>query len=221
MIEIHAYHGWGFNGKFWDRLKAEFPASILFKAANRGYFEKPYEPIFSSESSNKIIFTHSYGLHWCPKEKIGSCDYLVIFNGFNEFLSEDRFERKKELKVFNKMHVQFQTNPYAVLNAFYNNCFYPYSPTTFSPKIIDKSLLENDLLDLNKTNFTYSEAFNIQKIVVSGLEDQIIAKQKTNELIEHLKVTESMEYQGYGHALPITNSSNCWSYLSKVLPILR
>ena len=70
MIEIHAYHGWGFNGKFWDSLKAEFPTSILFKAANRGYFEEPYEPVFSSESSIKIIFTHSYGLHWCPKKKL-------------------------------------------------------------------------------------------------------------------------------------------------------
>jgi hypothetical protein len=82
-------------------------------------------------------------------------------------------------------------------------------------------LLKSDLIDLSKTNFEYPEAFNIQKIVISGLEDQIIAKQKTKELIEHFKVTESMEYQGYGHALPITNSSNCWSYLSKVLPILR
>ena len=116
MIEIHAYHGWGFNGKFWDSLKAEFPTSILFKAANRGYFEEPYEPVFSSESSIKIIFTHSYGLHWCPKEKIGSCDYLVIFNGFNEFLSEDRFERKKELKVLNKMLQEGSvTSPYNLL----------------------------------------------------------------------------------------------------------
>ena len=45
------------------------------------------------------------------------------------------------------MYVQFKTNPYAVLNAFYNNCFYPYS-TTPSSKIIDKSLLESDLIDL-------------------------------------------------------------------------
>ena len=161
MIEIHAYHGWGFNGKFWDSLKAEFPTSILFKAANRGYFEEPYEPVFSSESSIKIIiFTHSYGLHWCPKEKIGSCDYLVIFNGFNEFLSKIVFERKR-IESTQQMHVQFQTNPYAVLNAFYNNCFYPYSPTTSSPKIIDKSLLESDLIDLSK------QILHIQKRLIS------------------------------------------------------
>lgn len=220
MIEIHAYHGWGFNGNFWDNLKAKFPKTILFKAANRGYFDQQFEPIFSSESLIKIIFTHSYGLHWCSQEKIRECDFLVIFNGFNDFLSTDCFERKKDLKVLNRMHARFQKNPYAVLNEFYKHCFFPHFSTITCPNNLDKELLENDLLELRKTKFIYPKESNIKIIVVSGLEDQIIAMQKTIGLIEHLGVTESMVYQGYGHAIPFTNSLNCWSYLSMVLPNL-
>lgn len=36
MIEIHAYHGWGFDGSFWDSFRVEIPNEILFKVADRG-----------------------------------------------------------------------------------------------------------------------------------------------------------------------------------------
>ena len=218
MIEIHAYHGWGFDGSFWNYLQAELSIDILFKAANRGYFGKQYEPVFSKKASTKIVFTHSFGLHWCAKKKLNEINYLVIFNGFYDFLSQDSFERKIDLKTLNRMHNQFTKTPIEVLRAFYKNCFHPHIPILDVPSVINKSLLEKDLLALKNTKFVNPNS-KLQIISISGIEDQIIPNQKTKDLITNVGINETNVYDGFGHATPVVNSSNCWSYLSKVLPI--
>jgi len=218
MIEIHAYHGWGFDDKFWDNLRNEIPLDVLFKAANRGYFGGAFDPDFSEASDTKIIFTHSFGLHWCTNEKLHKADVLIIFNGFNDFLPIDFFERRKELKVLKRMNDQFKKTPEVVLNEFYKNCFYPQKAENKSAEWINFSLLTMDLLALKKSNIKITNP-NLRIISLSGFEDRIVNHIKTKQLQEISKNMESQIFKGYGHALPMVNSSDCWSYLCTVLPI--
>ncbi len=219
MIEIHAYHGWGFDGHFWDTLKAEIPKEILFKAADRGYFGGAFEPEFSNDAT-KIIFTHSFGLHWCPKEKINQADNLVIFNGFSDFLPPDFFERRKEGKILKRMHDQFKKSPELVLSAFYKNCFYPQKSINEVPNWLNQSLLAKDIIALKKTKFVRSKT-NLEIYSITGVDDQIVLNERTEELNLQNGIDKFVKFNGFGHALPIVNSSACWSYITEVLPIFE
>jgi pimeloyl-[acyl-carrier protein] methyl ester esterase len=220
MIEIHAYHGWGFDGHFWDNLRSEIPAGILFKSADRGYFGGVFEPEFTANTEVKVIFTHSFGLHWCPKEKINQANILVIFNGFSDFLPTDFFERRKEGKILKRMHDQFKNSPEVVLNAFYKNCFFPQKSDQSVPEWINQSLLAKDLIALKKTKFARPKS-DLEIHSITGEDDQIASNERTEELIEQNRIDKSMKFNGFGHALPIVNSSGCWSYLIGVLPIFE
>lgn len=218
MIEIHAYHGWGFDGSFWDSFRVEIPNEILFKVADRGYFGGSFEPEFFDTVKTKIVFTHSFGLHWCPKEKLEQADILIIFNGFSDFLPGEFFARRKEVKVLKRMHDQFKKAPELVLEAFYKNCFYPQKAEIKKQRWMNESLLAKDLIALKKTKFVKPKT-DIEILSLSGDEDIIAKNARTLELVEQNKVDKSTLLEGYGHALPIVNSSACWSYLTKVLPI--
>ncbi len=218
MVEIHAYHGWGFNGTFWDKIKSEVPNNILFKAADRGYFGGTFEPEFSDSASMKILFTHSYGLHWCPTEKLMNVDLLVVFNGFNDFLPSEFFERRKEVKILKRMHDQFKKTPEDVLNAFYSNCFYPHEPEFSAPKWINESLLAKDLIALRKTKIEVKN-LNLKVVLIADKKDRIVPNDRVDEHITQFGSPEYKIYNEFGHALPIVNSSGCWSYLNEVLPI--
>lgn len=218
MIEIHAYHGWGFDGSFWDSLRSEIPREIFFKVADRGYFGSEFEPLFNNDSASKVLFTHSYGLHWCPKEKLESADVLVIFNGFGDFLPDDFFERRKEVKIIKRMHDQFKKTPEVVLNAFYENCFYPQKADFVISDWMNLSLLAKDLTALKKTKFKQPKS-DLTIVSLTGSKDQIVLNQRTEVLLKQIGVTGSINFEEFGHALPIVNSSGCWSYLMEVLPI--
>jgi len=220
VVEIHAYHGWGFDGHFWDDLKLKIPEGVLFKAADRGYFGGDFNPEFSDSSSVKIIFTHSFGLHWCDPVKIDQSDYVVAFNAFDDFLPQDFFERRKESKVIRRMADSFKKDPKKVLKAFYKNCFFPEEREMQIPSWRNESRLLADLLQLRKTRLK-STFENTQLIVLGALEDQIVPADRTHRFIEEREVSSYRFFKDSGHGLPVVNSSDCWSFLCEVLPIFE
>lgn len=218
MVEIHAYHGWGFSSNFWDALQSEIPNDIIFKAADRGYYGSPFEPEFSNNVDFKILFTHSFGLHWCPVSKINSSDVLVLFNGFDRFLPLNDYERKKAVNILRRMYNQFSIDPQIVLNTFYDRCFFPQPKSTIPFTEYDTSLLEVDLKALETVSFK-KITHDLQIISLFGEKDQIVSPEITKYMNLQLGVNYSKIFDGVGHALPSVKSSNCWSYLTEVLPI--
>lgn len=218
VIEIHAYHGWGFDASFWDNLKSEIPSDVRFKAADRGYFDKEIKPEFESDSTTKLIFAHSFGLHWVEESKLAQSDYLVIFNGFNHFVASEGEDQKREAKVLRRMIAQFEKNPKEVLSAFYENCFYPQQNPLQSPEYINRHQLLADLKALAHCELPKNLP-KMHLIGVSGKEDQIVPHGRTKALVEQLGGKQFRLLENSGHALPIVNSSECWSFLSGVVPI--
>ena len=218
MVEIHAYHGWGFSSNFWDALKSEIPSDIIFKAADRGYYGSHFEPEFSHNVDFKILFTHSFGLHWCLASKINTSDVLVLFNGFGSFLPLDGFERKKALNILQRMYNKFSIEPDRVLTTFFDRCFFPEPKNTLPLSEYDKSLLEVDLRALENLSFKKITP-NLHIISLFGEKDQIVSPEITKHMNMQIGVRHSKIFDGVGHALPAVKSSNCWSYLTEVLPI--
>jgi len=110
-VEVHAYHGWGFDSGFWNPIKSELADHILFKSADRGYFGGEFIPEFDINSKVKVLFLHSFGVHWCPMEKKENADITIILNGFDSFLLLENPAKSRLKKVLTGMITLFQKRP--------------------------------------------------------------------------------------------------------------
>lgn len=222
-MEIIAYHGWGFDGSFWKAWKKIIPKNISFKTANRGYFNEKKNISFTSSNGPKILIVHSFGLHWCPTKQIENADCIVIFNGFRTFHPDEASARIQSEEILGKMISAFKKNPQKVLEKFWENTFYPSKQTFTIKSDFDDKLLLNDLEMLSNSLFTPSNLKEGKPIIsVDGGKDKILGKPRGKEFTELTKRDAVYHFiKEAGHALPVTHATDCWSFLSAMIPIFR
>ncbi len=220
-VEVHAYHGWGFDSGFWNPLKAELADHILFKTADRGYFGGEFIPDFDNNSKVKVLFLHSFGLHWCPPEKKEKADIVIILNGFDSFLPLENPAKSRSKKVLMGMIDHFKKDPKAVLKAFYKNCF--SSTDTAEPDLnwINRSLLLNDLKSLNKTKLKLTKETKADWLIVDSEKDRIVPGNRGQELLAFLGADKYQKKEEGVHAFPATNHIECIGIISDAFPIFK
>ncbi len=222
-VEILAYHGWGFDGSFWDSFKKVIPESVPFKTANRGYFDKPFHPRFNPDTNVRVVFTHSFGLHWCNSGILSKADYLVMFNGFGEFHPKKEKYRAISKKGLARMISELVLAPEKVLKLFYGNVFYPGNTLIKVKQDLDKQKLAEDLKELDNTRFPLIDLdFGSVMIALDSGKDQVLMQPRGKEMTAgHLHKKYVKVYDAAGHALPLTNPEDCWSYLCSIIPIFE
>ncbi len=222
QVEIHAYHGWGFDAGFWDPLKAVIPDEIHFKAANRGYFGDTYYPRFDAGTKLRVVCTHSYGLHWCKTAVLSKADYLVIMNGFGEF-SPPGEACKAAGKALELTIRAFREAPSETLAAFRGRVFDPqHTPDDLPPDIDVQKALE-DLESMRQVQFPIIDLdFGAVMIALDGSKDRILMEPRGNSMLsEYVGQKHIRVFEGTGHGLPYVFPEQCWSYLCSVIPIFR
>lgn len=218
--EILAFHGWGFDASCWDGWKQEFGDGTSFDTFERGYFGNAKRiPIFSARSNNKIIMTHSFGLHLCPDNLFKEADLLIIFNGFIEFHPvAAQFKRRSKL-VIKQMINALKGHPEEVLKDFYENTYKPRSPENLPESDPDKELLVKDLKILNTHTLEVSLLKSIHKIcILHAFEDAIVHRRKGRSLYDCVnKKAKYFEIKKAGHALPFTHKDQCLKFIEPEL----
>ncbi len=220
QVEIHAYHGWGFDALFWSDLKKLMPGNILMKAADRGYFGGTFLPEYSDQSKVKVLFLHSFGVHWCPKEEFDQANQIVVFNGFDTFHPKEWKARSRSKKILKSMIKEFKKDSEKVLNSFYKNCFHPGKREIQGLNWMNNSRLLNDLILMNKSKLKLPNS-KAQLIVIDSGKDRIIPGKRGSEITELATSGVYKVFERAGHGLPVLNSSDCWSYLCEVIPIFK
>lgn len=217
-IEILAFHGWGFDNTFWDPWKKVLPKGILLKPADRGYFGGEFNPEYSGNAQKKVLFLHSFGVHWCPQELFEEADLIVVFNGFNSFHPIGRREKSRSKKVLSLMVKQFKQNPKTVLKAFRDNCFYPEVVSTLDLSWMNTTRLLTDLTSLHKTKLKLQKNNTANWVILDSEKDKIVPGNRGRELVPKTPILYN-NFNEFGHALANVNILECWSYMSTVIPI--
>ena len=220
-IEIHAFHGWGFSAAFWSSWKEVLPGNVLLKPADRGYFGAEFIPEWREESKHKILFLHSYGLHWVPKAKITEADWIVLFNGFPTFHPNDWSNKLRSRKVLNGMVKEFKKEPDKVLKQFYRNCFSPDKGPSENLIWKNKGLLLSDLAALGKSKFKAPKIFHAKWIVFDSGKDRIVQGLRGEEFNSILSPEHYQVFEDHGHGLPIVKAQDCYKILSDTIPIFE
>lgn len=221
QVEVHAYHGWGFNSNFWNSLKLLLPDNIIFKAADRGYFGDEYIPEYDYHSKLKVLFLHSFGLHWCAQEKIEEADIIIVFNSFDSFLPIENPARAKSKKVLDRMISQFKKEPQMVLTAFYENCYLNKLPDNSTHKLMNSSLLLSDLMALNKTQLKLSKNIKTNWLIIDSDKDSIVPGNRGQEIMSLIGADNYISINVGTHALPFANPVDSIKILSDAFPIFK
>lgn len=217
--QIIAYHGWGFDSNIWQPLRAEFEPYVQFDCADRGYFSDSSEPSWKNDShTEKLLFVHSYGLHWCSKEIIQQADHLVMISSFLNFHPAEKNEYKRSKLVLRKMLAQFVESPRLVLEKFYEETFYPAEAELPVPSNLNHDLLLSDLSDLDQDNRKNARVFDMSSItIVHGAKDQIVSNEMARDMYKKLRLrSQYFEIKKGGHALPFTHNSKIFEILNSL-----
>ncbi|MBE79605.1 MAG: hypothetical protein CL670_10655 [Balneola sp.] len=221
--EIIAYHGWGFNASFWKNWEDVLPDSVAFKTADRGYYLEEKLPRFSNDATQKVLFLHSFGLHWCPKESIQEANCIIIFNGFKEFHTGIGVDTKKSKMVLKRMISELELHPDKVLKKFAENAFYPEKPKQFPDGRYDKELMLSDLKKLDTSAFDLNHLENGKPIIsLDGGNDHILFQNRGKGFTEFTEGNAVYHFiKEAGHCLPATHSQDCWSFINAMIPIFQ
>lgn len=220
-VEVHAYHGWGFDAHFWNPIKSKLSEHILLKRADRGFFGGEFIPEFDEESKIKVLFLHSFGVHWCPPEKKEQADIVVILNGFNTFHPNENPSKARSKKVLKGMVNYFKKDPDTVLKAFYKNCFGSFEVIEPNLSWKNRSLLLKDLNALNKTKLKLTNQTKADWLVIDSSKDRIVPENRGQELLAFLGADKYHKYEGGVHAFPATNPVECIKIISDAFPIFE
>ncbi|MCO6441208.1 MAG: alpha/beta hydrolase [Nitrococcus mobilis] len=217
--EILAFHGWGFDRNAWSVWPPYLASSWRLQAFDRGYYGKPYDPVFSDPNARKIIFTHSYGLHLCPQQQLESCDLLVVFSGFLHFHSETLRLQGKSRLILQRMQKQFALEPGAVMRRFMQRCYAPARYEDHLNREFDRDRLAEDLRLLGHSRMAAATLEKARRVIVlHGSEDRIVPSSQGRALFDTLQPQARYhEIEGAGHALPFSHPQQCWAILEPVL----
>lgn len=217
QAEIHAYHGWGVDYTFWNLIKQHIHPKIIFKTANRGYFGSPFYPKFDKNTKIRIVFVHSFGLHWCNTAVLSKADYMVIFNGFESFKN---INKKFEELIYNVDNSLDKNIPENILEQFYQIVGVP---KYLSDKKVNYGLLKEDLSKIKEVYFPIIDLdFGSTIIALESSKDTLL---KTNIAGNMLDWYVGRKYihqiEDISHALPYNKSQESIEYLSSVIPIFK
>lgn len=222
-LEIIACHGWGFDSGFWENWQEILPDGVNFKTADRGYFLEEKRPKFSNEPVHKILFLHSYAVHWCPQNIMDESTCIVIFNGFKRFHPKDEKGKKQSKRLLDAMISEFDKKPKEVLTKFWHNAFSPEKKRNLPGFKFDEKILLQDLKNLHTSTFEIDRLKNGKPIIsLDGGNDKILQTARGKTFTEFTDGNAVYHFiKEAGHALPVTHSQDCWSFISAMIPIFQ
>ncbi|WNZ25315.1 alpha/beta hydrolase [Leptolyngbya sp. NK1-12] len=223
--EVLAYHGWGFDHSCWQGWQEWLEQqSCDLKTADRGYFDAS-NSVNCKDDLFKVIFVHSYGLHWCPVEQLNQADVLVIFSSFLEFHPEPPNLKKRSQTTIQQMLGQLSSdevrdsssNPRLMLQKFLTRSYHPIAWHGPIPETLNIERLRQDLQHLNIAVIDPAVSRSVPQVVVlHGSADRIVSATKGKALAEQLKCPY-FEIPTAGHALPFTHAEHCQAILQPIL----
>ena len=219
-IQMLAYHGWGFSASFWNPLKKHLDNAIIFRAANRGYFNSAMKPLFADRNNSfKVVLVHSSGIQWCDTSILKQADHLVIAGGYMKFHPSQFDEYRRSKMVMRQMQSQFVEAPETVLKEYYQNACSPLANPFSVPKSLNHDLILSDLSCIDRDKMSQQRIFDHENItIIHGADDLIVNKTRAREMYHSLRYrSKYFEIISAGHAFPVTHAEKCSEILKSVL----
>ena len=203
MNQIISQHGWGLDHSVWYRIKNRFiKNNWLWQDSDRGYFSKSSIKAKwikdKSNSSIKLLLTHSLGIHLVDENTLSQATHIVLVNSFNNFVPTNN-EREITLVALKKMEKKI--NPIQIeslLREFIKKSFKPNQVDTNFQSIfkLESKNINIDLLlkDFQKL-YLQNQSINLFSkytavLIIKSKNDLILKEYAFDEFIKTLNKSQ-------------------------------
>lgn len=221
--QFFAFHGWGFDKKFWQTWSDELSKFGSFQAVDRGYFGNPRDMEMKDGDGPVVVIAHSFGLHWLEKSLLEQTDILIIAGGFLYFHPYAAQYKRRSRLVLQEMINELEVNPEKVLTDFYESCFAPEPLPEIDFNVIDHQLLLDDLKKLHDVEIDVELLKKATKVcILHGSKDRIVSNKKGRQIYNQLQEqSQYFEIKNAGHALPLTHNRQCLEFILPEIKQMR
>lgn len=227
-LEFFFHPGWAYGGGFFKAWSTQFEQWGGLQIFDRNYFPEEENAFFHGKMESigpvehdiqRVVMTHSLGLHLVPEELLKSARWIVILSGFGFFHPREEKEKRKSEYVIQKMLKRLQESPQVTIRKFYQNCFFPQDPPTFAvPQTLNVERLFQDLEFLNVHVWeAFEEIENKEILLVHGEEDQIVSIEQAVLLQQQIPKSQLAIIPKAGHALPLTHRKECYHAIKNMI----
>jgi len=120
MTTIALMHGWGYDARLWDEVRARLDPSLAVITLDFGFFGAAFSP--ERLPTPLIAVGHSLGALWWLAQASDAWSRLLCINGFPRFTATPGFEAAVPPRVLERMRTRFARSPAAVLAEFHARC---------------------------------------------------------------------------------------------------
>jgi pimeloyl-[acyl-carrier protein] methyl ester esterase len=203
MSRILLVHGWGFDPRLWDPLRATLPGQTWLPV-DLGYFgpaRTDLPPVLD------LVVGHSFGCLWAMAHPDLAGIPLLAVNGFARFAAATDYPHGTPLRVLDRMLKRLQEAPREVLVAFHARC------STAPPQ--GDLQLPRLALDLQRMRDEDARAVAArQPILACAAEDDPLV---AADLAREAFAGRLRMLPGGGHALPLTRPGALAQVILEVL----
>jgi hypothetical protein len=204
-----------------------FPREVSSSNENVSSVEVGLDGVFCEKQSNagesdsestpiplNIVLAHSFGLHKWSDSDIKP-DILCVSGGFLGFHDVGGPRSKR---VVEKMITAFESDPGAVLSAFYGNVFHPQQSSLSIPVRMNVPKLLQDLRTLNSVSISPNNIKNSDNVLLlQGSLDLIVPREHAEILANEIPEAKVLLLDGEGHGIFFTNPVETCDFLLKCL----
>ena len=206
-------HGWGFNARFWDPLRAALPAHRGM-ARDLGYFGPQISNSGPDRDAPVVAVTHSFGTMVLLNDPRPALAALIVINGFPRFTEAEDYRPATPARLVQRMRRRLSEAPEETLRNFRRRCGTELG--IHGP--LDLSRLADDLTAMESQDCRSALAAITAPILVLASEDDPIVPPGMTAQAFSANAQVTLRWSADGqHVLPLSRSSWCAEMICQFL----
>lgn len=206
-------HGWGFDARFWDPLRAVLPAH-RGTARDLGYFGPQISDPAPERDAPVIAVTHSFGTMVLLNDPPPTLAALIVINGFPRFTEAEDYRPATSARLVQRMRRRLTEAPEETLRDFRLRC----GTELGNHDPLDLSRLADDLTAMESRDCRSAlAAITAPILVLASEDDPIVPPGMTRQAFPASERITLRWSSGGHHILPLSRPDWCAEMIGQFL----
>ena len=213
MNQVIAAHGWAGDASVWKTWQRSFEAlGWQWQSLEQGYSgQQPCQPNWASDVGNRLLISHSLGMHLLPASVLADAQAIVVLAGFSAFVPPGAAGRGQAVALRGMAARLGTPGEHEMLQKFLERCAAPLPASALPPNPLlagitleGRERLRAHLQLLQNCNSLPSSwPAEASVLVIRGDQDRVVCDESHAVLLQQLPSdrTEEHRLDAMGHAL--------------------
>ena len=213
MNQVIAAHGWAGDASIWRTWQRSFEAlGWRWQSVEQGYSgQQPYQPCWAADVGQRLLISHSLGVHMLPASVLADAQAIVLLAGFSAFVPPGATGRGQAVALRGMAARLGTPREDEMLQKFLERCAAPLPASALPPNPLLRGITQEGRERLrahlqllqNCDSLPSSWPAEASVLVIRGDQDRVVCDESHALLLQQLPSDRSEEHRldAMGHAL--------------------